>query len=93
MLSVIYCFVDIPINLTGGIFTIGTGLYIYILSFVNSTTDIWSATSFANSECAAKDTSVDEFYTSLSLHDSVDFFVSQQNITLPHHHSWTVPYY
>ena len=53
----------LPINLTGGRFTTRIGLSTFILYFVNSTAGGWPAPSFTNSECAAKDTSVDEFYT------------------------------
>ena len=59
------------INLTDGIFATGKGLSASILHFVNSTTSIWSAPSFANAECASKDTYVDTFYTSFYLHEYV----------------------
>ena len=62
------------INLTGGRFTTVTGLYASILPFVNSTTSIWSAPSFANAECASKDTYVDSLSTLLSLQNYVALF-------------------
>ena len=71
MLPVLSCFVGTPINLTGGIFITGTGLSASILSFVNRTTGQWSATYFSNDKCAAKDTSVDSFSTSFSIHNYV----------------------
>ena len=63
-----------PVNLTGWIFTTGTGLLASIFSFVNRTTDRWSAISFTITECSANDTSVNSFYTSFSLHSSVALF-------------------
>ena len=69
-------FLGPPINLTGGIFTSGTGLYASILSFVNRTTGIWFATSFTNSNCDTKDNSVDTLSTSLYLHNYLDFCIA-----------------
>ena len=63
MLPIIPCLVGTPIKLTGGIITTGTGLSAPIFSFMNKNTGWWSAPSFTMSECAAKDTSVDAFYT------------------------------
>ena len=74
MLPVLHFFVGPPTNLTGGRFNTETALYASILSFVNSTTVILSATSITNSECAAKDASVDVFSTSFSFHNYVALF-------------------
>ena len=71
MLPVLQCLVGTPINLTGGIITNGTGLSAPIFYFVNRTIGLWSALSSATSKCATKDTSVNAFSTSLSLHNSV----------------------
>ena len=71
MLSFLPCFVRPTINLTGGRFTTGKVLSASMLSFVNRITGIWYAPYFINSDCAAKETSVDVFSTSFSLHNSV----------------------
>ena len=63
--------VGIHINLTGGIFTTGTDLSSSILSFVNINTVRWSDPYDTIAEDAYKETSVDEFSTSLSLHGYV----------------------
>ena len=63
MLPVLPCFVEPPINLTGRIFTTGTGLSASIFYFVNITTGIWSALYFTITECGDDDTSVDAFST------------------------------
>ena len=73
MLPVLTCLVGPPINLTCGRIATGTGLSSSILSFVNRTTGWISALYFTIYECAAKDTSVDAFSASLSLHNYVDF--------------------
>ena len=62
-----------PINLTGGRFTTGTGLFASILSIVNRNTIRWSALIFTISGCDAKDTSVGVLSTWLYLHDFVAF--------------------
>ena len=49
-------------NPTGGRFTTGTGLYASILSFADIITVWWSAIYFIIDDCAAKGTSVNEFY-------------------------------
>ena len=71
MFPIITCFVGPPMKLTGGRFTTGTGLSAYMFSFVNITTDRWSASSFTIYECDSKKTSVDTLSTSLLLHNSV----------------------
>ena len=63
MLPVLPFLVGPPINITGGIITIGTGLSAPILYFVNRTTGWWSALYFTIYECAAKENSVNAFYT------------------------------
>ena len=73
ILSVLYCLVVPPINLTGGRFTTVTGLSASKLYFENRSTGWWPAPSFTIDECGDKDTSVDAFYTSLFLHNYVDF--------------------
>ena len=71
------------INLTGGIFTTGTGLSTYIFYFVHRTTGRWYYASFTNSECDAKDTYVDALSTPFSLQNSMALFYSE--ITLNPH--------
>ena len=71
MLPVLSWLVGPPINLTGGIFTTGTGLSAFIWSFVNRTTGWWSAPSFTIAYFSANETSVDAFSMSLSLQYSV----------------------
>ena len=83
MIPVISCLLGTPINLTSGRFTTGTGLSEYIFYFVNISTGRWSALYFIIAECSANDTSVDEFYTSFSLHDSMDFM---QRDSISHSH-------
>ena len=63
VLPVLPYHVGTPINLIGERITIGTGLSAPILFFVNRTTGWWSALSITIAECAAKDTSVDVFYS------------------------------
>ena len=74
MLNDITWIVVPPIKFTGGRFTTVTSLSAYILSFVSRTTGRWSARYLNNYKCAAKYYSVDEFYTSFYLHNSVAFF-------------------
>ena len=74
ILTVLTCFVRLNINLANGRIATGKFLSESILSFVNRNTDRWTANYFTNGECAAKETSVDVFYTSLPLHDSVALF-------------------
>ena len=83
MLPVLPCLVGLPINLIDGIFITGTGLSASIFSFVNRTTDRWSAIYFIITECAANDTSFDSLSTSLSLHDYVDLLY-RENISHSH---------
>ena len=59
------------INLTGGIFTTGTGSSASILSFVNRTNGRWYTPSFNITKCAAKATYVYALSTSFYLHDFV----------------------
>ena len=72
MLPVISCLVGAPIKLKCVIITTETVLSASILSFVNRTTVWWSAIYFIIFECTSKDTSVDAFSASFSLHYSVD---------------------
>ena len=71
MLPVITCLVGLPINLTGGVFTTGTGLCTYILYFVDRTTGRWSAISLTIIEFDTNDTDFDALSTSLPPHNSV----------------------
>ena len=71
MLPVLTWYMGPTKNLTCVRFTTGKGLSSSMLSFLNMTTIIWYYPSFTNDECAANDTSVDEFYTLLYLHDYV----------------------
>ena len=64
-------FICPPINLNFWRLPTVISLYSYIPYFVNSTTGWWSITYFTNIEYAAKDTSVNIFYTSLSIQDDV----------------------
>ena len=73
MLTVILYLMGPPINTTGGRFTTVTGVSTSMFYFVNRTNGSWSDPSFTIADCSPKDTSVDTFPTSLSLHYYVDF--------------------
>ena len=71
MLPVIICLVGTPINLTGGIFTTGTGLSASMLYFININTVWWSAPYLTIDGFASKENYVDALATSLFLHNYV----------------------
>ena len=54
ILPVLLCLVGPPINFTGGRFTTGTDLSVFIFFFLNRTTGRWSALYFTITECATR---------------------------------------
>ena len=75
MLPFIPWFVVPLANFKGVRFITKIGVSASRLSFVNSTTGVWSAPSFTNADYSDKYTYVDAFSASFSLHDFVSFCI------------------